>query len=172
MFDDNAAAQRRRWCVKHGRAADSSLESRRLNGRFSKLAQKIAESEQPWLNADTKEQDSQPLPLQMGFDVAIKMEQNFIVQRDRRSGRPVVGGVRYGQVETLDTDAALGSEKVAKAKTKTKGQKKKKQKKQKKKTKKKKKKTKKKKKRQKKKKQKKKKTKEKKKKKKKKDEEE
>ena len=126
MFDENPAAQRRRWCLKHGRTADSSLESRRLHGRFSKLAQKIAESEQPWLNADTKEQDSQPLPLQMGFDVAIKTEQNFIVQRDRRSGRPVVGGVRYGQVETLDTDAALGSEKVAKAKTKTKGQKKKK----------------------------------------------
>ena len=55
------AAQRRRWCLKHGRTADSSL-SLGLHGRFSKLAQKIAESEQPWLNTDTKEQDSQPLP--------------------------------------------------------------------------------------------------------------
>ena len=80
MFDDSPAAQRRRWCVKHGRAADSSLESRRLYGRFSNLAQKIAESEQPWQNAEAEEQEPHPRPLKMGFDVAIKTEQSCVHQ--------------------------------------------------------------------------------------------
>ena len=102
--------------------ADSSLESRRLYGRFSNLAQKIAESEQPWQNAEAEEQEPHPRPLKMGFDVAIKTEQSFVVRRDH-GGRVVVGGVRYGQVETPDADAASMAKGGKKTKKKKKGQK-------------------------------------------------